>query len=274
MVKEINEEWANEILKGNRAMQNKEEQNSKAVEFVRNNNGFKKELRFKVVGANSKENKIFAHIVGTHWLTDEYGNFTRFVCPETTQHLKHQGIKCPVCEAKRKLLAEGFKEEDLCTQGKFGPMPVFDPKITSNVKVVVIESDVAKWDQKHISVLQQNGDFLTRWMVREYKSEDNPNFLVWDRSNIFVFTRQSDNGKWERKVGLKVWEPTEDVINSLRQQNEELTMYDLWKMPTDEEFLQVATILEKTCDKYRTARGTLISAASVAKDAMDDNIPF
>lgn len=274
MVKEINENWANEILKGNREMQTNNE-STKAIEFIKNNNGFKRELYFKAVPANSKENKIFCHIVGTHWLTDENGNFVRFVCPETTQHLKHEGITCPICEAKRKLLAEGFKEEELCNQGKYGPVPVFDPKVTSNLKVVVIKSDTNEWDRAHISVLQQNTDFLTKWMVRQYKNDDNPNFLAWDRSNIFSFTRQSDNGKWERDLGFKTFEPTPDVIELLKKENEELTMFDLWKMPVDEDFLKVSEMVNKICDNYREAKNALINGVASAKDSLDmDDIPF
>ena len=274
MVKEINENWANEILKGNREMQ-KNNESTKAIEFIKNNNGFKRELYFKAVPANSKENKIFCHIVGTHWLTDENGNFVRFVCPETTQHLKHEGITCPICEAKRKLLAEGFKEEELCNQGKYGPVPVFDPKVTSNLKVVVIKSDTNEWDRAHISVLQQNTDFLTKWMIRQYKNDDNPNFLAWDRSNIFSFTRQSDNGKWERDLGFKTFEPTPDVIELLKKENEELTMFDLWKMPVDEDFLKVSEMVNKLADDYRKAKNAIINGVASAKDSLDtDSIPF
>lgn len=274
MVKEINENWANEILKGNRTMQENNETSSKAVEFVRNNNGFKKELIFKAVAANSKENKIFCHIVGTHWLTDENGNSVRFVCPEQTQHLKHEGITCPICEAKRKLLAEGFKEEDLCNQGKYGPIPVFDPKITSNLKIVVMKSDTNDWDKAHISILQQNGDFLTKWMVRQYKNDDNPNFLAWERSNLFSFTRETDNGKWDRDLGFKTFEPTPEVIDMLKKENEELTMFDLWKMPVDEDFLKISNLVNNMCEEYRKARNTVLNGTSKAKDAIDDDIPF
>lgn len=273
MTKEINEDWVKEILKGNNTMQTDNE-STKAVEFVRNNNGFKRELVFKAVGANSKENKIFCHIVGTHWLTDSNGNSIRFVCPEETQHLKSEGITCPICEAKRKLLAEGFKEEELCTQGKYGPVPVFDPKITSNLKVVVISSDTNEWDKAHISILQQNSDFLTKWMIRQYKNEDNPNFLVWDRSNVFAFTRQSDNGKWERSLGFKVFEPAPDVLTSLRKENEELTMFDLWKMPSDEDFLKVSDVVNRISDDYRNAKDSIIRGANTVNEVIADDLPF
>lgn len=273
MVKEINENWANEVLRGNHEMQTNTE-TTKAVEFIRNNNGFKKELVFKAVAANSKENKIFCYTVGTHWLTDSNGNSVRFVCPEQTQHLKHQGITCPICEAKRKLLAEGFKEEDLCTQGKYGPIPVFDPKITSNMKVVILKSDTNEWDKAHISVLQQNSDFLTKWMVRKYKNEDNPDFLAWDRSNIFTFKRQTDNGKWERELGFLTYDPTPEVINKLKEENEALIMPDLWKMPVDEDFLKVVEIVNAMSDEYRKAKNTFINGVKSARDSMDDDIPF
>ena len=75
--------------------------------------------------------------------------------------MKQLGIKCPVCEAKRKLLAQGFTEEDLSVQGKFGLIPVFNPKLTSNVKVVVFE--VHFWTElKHTVSKPKNGLFSQR----------------------------------------------------------------------------------------------------------------
>jgi len=275
MVKEINENWANEILKGNHEMGSNEETKNKPIEFVRSNNGFKRSIKFKVVATNSKENKIFCHIVGTHWLTDENGNSVRFVCPEKTQHLKHENVVCPICEAKRKLIKEGFKEEELCVQGKYGPIPVFDPRITSNLKVIVVESDAGiKWDKEHISILQQNGEFLTKWLVRQYQDPDNPNFLDWEHSHLFSFTRQSDNGRWERSFSHIAFTLSPEVIERLKKENEELTMFDLWKMPVDEDFLKVTEITNKLCENYRDAKNALRTGVNIVENAIDDDIPF
>ena len=112
-------------------------------------------------------------------------------------------------------------------------------------------------------------------MIRQYKNDDNPNFLAWDRSNIFSFTRQSDNGKWERDLGFKTFEPTPDVIELLKKENEELTMFDLWKMPVDEDFLKISEMVNKLADDYRKAKNTIINGVASAKDSLDtDSIPF
>ena len=145
---------------------------------------------------------------------------------------------------------------------------------SANMKVVVIESDTNQWDMAHISVLQQNSDFLTKWVVRQYKNKDNPDFLDWERSNLFSFTRQSDHGKWERALGFKTFEPTPDVIERLKKENEELTMFDLWKMPVDEDFLKVSELVNKMSDDYRKAKNAVVNAASVVKNDIDDDIPF
>lgn len=275
MVKEINENWANEILRGSGNMKQDSESTTKPVEFVRNNSGFKRELAFKVVAPNSKENKIFCHIVGTHWLTDENNNSVRFVCPEQTLHLKHEGLTCPVCEAKRNLIAQGFKEEELTTQGKYGPIPVFDPKITSNMKIVVLSSDtVETWDKAHISVLSQNSDFLTKWILRQYKRDDVPNFLAWDKSNCIVFNRQSDNGKWERSISFKCFEPSVETIEALKKENEELTMFDLWKMPVDEDFLNISKVANTLADGFRKAKNAMTAGVTSVQDSISDDFPF
>ena len=94
MVKEINEEWAKQVI----AMdENKSTENSPSkIDWVRCGSSFKKEIRFKVLPANSRENKIFSYITGMHWNIGP--NSDKFaVCTEQTMHLKHLGIKCPIC---------------------------------------------------------------------------------------------------------------------------------------------------------------------------------
>ena len=102
----------------------------------------------------------------------------------------------------------------------------------------------------------------------------NPNFLAWDRSNLFSFTRQSDNGKWERSLGFKVFEPSPDVLTSLRKENEDLTIFDLWKMPSDEDFLKISEVVNKISDEYRDARGSIISGVSTVNEVIADDVPF
>lgn len=272
--KNVNLEWVQELLNtGAKKMDFSGE--LPEIDWVQNGKSFKKQLVFKLLPANSKENGVFSFIVGTHWLEIE-GRNRRFVCPEQTMHLKKQGVRCPICEAKRKLLAQGFKEEELCKQGKYGPIPVFDPKLTSNVKVVVLSSDLKNdWDKKHVSLLQQNGSFLTRWMVEKYMDDDTPDLLNWEQSNAIKFNRTSDNGRFDRELTFQTFTPSEDVIAKLKEENEALTLPDLWKMPTDQEILEMRQAMQDIEKQYLNARDAVKQAATGAFDNSDsDDIPF
>lgn len=272
--KNVNLEWVQELLNtGAKKMDFSGE--LPEIDWVQNGKSFKKQLVFKLLPANSKENGVFSFIVGTHWLEIE-GKNRRFVCPEQTMHLKKQGVRCPICEAKRKLLAQGFKEEELCKQGKYGPIPVFDPKLTSNVKVVVLSSDLKNdWDKRHVSLLQQNGSFLTRWMVEKYMDNDTPDLLNWEQSNAIKFNRTSDNGRFDRELTFQTFAPTEDVIAKLKEENEALTLPDLWKMPTDQEILEMRQAMQDMEKQYLNAREAVKQAATSTFDNSDsDDIPF
>lgn len=276
MAKVINTEWMMSVLNENIAKRHSMAEELSKIDWVQNGKSFKCDLKFKVIPANSKENNIFSYTVGTHWLNHN-GQNKRFVCPETTNHLKNLGVKCPVCEAKRRLLAQGFTEEDLSVQGKFGLIPVFNPKLTSNVKVVVYESDLRQdWDKQHISVLQQNGSFLTRWLVQQYADNETPDFMQWDRSNLIKFTRPTESGKWDRNVSFSTAEFSPEVIAKLREENEALTLPDLWKMPTDEEILDITAFVGGMEQDYLSARQTMKNAVEqAAQNSTEvDSIPF
>lgn len=270
----INLQWAQELLTTGKDMANFSGELPE-IDWVQNGKSFKKQLTFKLLPANSKENGVFSYIVGTHWLEAE-GRNRRFVCPEQTMHLKKQGVKCPICEAKRRLLAQGFTEEDLSKQGKYGPIPVFDPKMTSNVKVVVLSSDVKNdWDKAHVSLLQQNGTFLTRWLVEKCMDHDTPDLLAWERSNAIKFSRTSDNGRFERELSFSTFEPTTEVIAKLREENESLTLSDLWRMPSDQEMLEMTQIVQALENEYVASRKTIRSQASAdIAGTSEDEIPF
>lgn len=270
MTKQINLEWMNELLKSDNTA--KEFQNDlPQIDWVSNGKSFKKEVRFKVMPANSKENNIFSAIVGTHWNLGP--NNRRFICPEQTLHLKKLGIECPICAAKRKLLAKGFTEEELSVQGKFGLISVFDPQITSNVKVVVTETDLKRdWDKAHVSILQQKGSFLTKWLVRKYKEHDTPDFLPMERSNLIKFSRPTENGKWEREISFGTFEPSQEILEKLREENEALTLPELWKMPSDQDLLEIKQIAAEMVNNYEEARASMKANASDSIE--DDDLPF
>lgn len=272
MSKEINIEWMNTVLNEGAARNNNQREETTTIDWVQNNKKFKRNLKFKLIPANSKENKVFGWIVGTHWNLGPENK--RFICPEQTMHLKHLGIKCPVCEAKRRLKAAGFTDEELSKQGKFGLLPIFDPAITSNVKVVVMDTDmVSDWDKAHISVLQQKGSFLVKWLVERYTDKDTPDLLQYERSNIIKFSRDTDNSRWDRDVTFATFEPSIDVINKLKEENEELVMSDLWKAPTDQEILETTEIVKKMEEDIRAAKQTMNTSAS-GFAITDDDIPF
>lgn len=261
MEKVFNEAWMKQMLNTNNS--NDDASGSLPdIEWIRYKHGFKKNIVFKVMPANSKENNVFSHIVNTHWVDLGNGQSKRFVCPEQTIHLKDKGVKCPVCEAKRKLLKMGFTEDQLCIQGKFGPDPVFDPRATSNAKVVVLQSDERNdWDKAHISVLQQNGSFMTVWLAQKYGSNEIPNFTAIESSNAIKFSRPGDTGKWEREVSFNTFTPPAEVVAKLKEENEQLTLPDLWKMPSDQEFMEVNQIVEDMIKNYVAARNAMTKPA-------------
>ena len=271
MTKELNMEWINELLKDNNKEPNTPATSN--IDWVQSNKKFKKNLKIKLLPANSSENNIFGWIVGTHWNLGPDNK--RFVCPEQTTHLKKLGIKCPVCEAKRRLRAMGFSEEDLSKQGKFGLIPIFDPTMTSNVKVVVIDSDmVSDWDQAHVSVLQQKGTFLVKWLVERYIDKDTPDLLQYEKSNIIRFSRETENGRWDRDISFATFEPSADVIAKLKEENEALIMPDLWKAPTDQEILEITDVVKQMEEDLKAAKRLMTNTASFSSTISDDDIPF
>lgn len=273
MSKQINLEWAQEMLNdGNKKREYSEDRPQ--IDWVSNGKSFKKEIKFKLLPANSKENQIFSYVVATHWLNSTTGGPNkRFVCPEQTVHLKKSGMVCPVCEAKRQLMAMGFSEEDLSVQGKYGPIQVFNPTVTSSAKVVVIDTDIKHdWDQAHVSVLQQNGSFLTKWLVEKYTDADTPDLLLYEKSNLIKFSRPVETGRWDREPTFATFEPSLDVIMRLKEENEALTLPELWPMPNDTQILEIKQLVDGMKQDYINGRNAIKN--SVTSIIADDDIPF
>lgn len=269
MTKQINIEWMNELLEDRKKREF--EETLPQIDWVSNGKSFKKEIKFKLIPGNSKEENIFGRIVATHWIDTPNGR-RRFICPEKTQHLKKQGAECPICAAKRKLLAKGFTEEDLSVQGKFGLIPVFDPVTSANVKVVVLGTDLrSDWDKAHISILQQKGTFLVKWLAEKYAEADTPDILEWGRSNVIRFSRPTDNGRWEREITFASYEPTQEVLEKLKEENEALTLADLWRMPSDQDLIEFRQIAADMVKSYEDAKNAINEVSSIADD---DSIPF
>ena len=276
MEKVYNEEWMKDILGRSKEAMDDSSGSLPEIDWVQYKKGFKKSITFKLMPANMKENNVFSAIVATHWIQMPDGKAKRFICPEETVHLKGQHVKCPVCEAKRKLKAMGFTDEQLSVQGKFGLMPVFDPKFTSNAKVVVLQSDEKQdWDRAHVPVLQQNGTFMTVWLAQKYASNETPNFTAITSSNPIKFSRPTDSGKWEREFSFSMFTPSEEVAAKLRDENEALTLPDLWKMPTDQEFIEMSRIMDEMKNNYIAARDTMNGNSNSSVIEEDDlDIPF
>ena len=155
-------------------------------------------------------------------------------------------------------------------------MPVFDPKFTSNAKVVVLSSDEKRdWDKAHISILQQNGTYMTVWLAQKYASKETPNFTAITASNPIQFSRSTDSGKWDREFSFSMFKPSEEIALKLRDENEALTLPDLWKMPTDQEFIEMSQIMDEMKNNYIAARDTISgndNSSVIEEDDLD--IPF
>lgn len=247
MEKEINQEMVNRYAtKTQETTQQNQEQNN--IDWV-NTRDYKRMIKFRVFPANSKENKKIggAFSSGAHWLECN-GEKVRYQCPEKT--FPESGVECPVCKMYRELKKAGYTEEELSKDGRFGPENIFRPRLSSTVKCVVIETDTRKdWDKGHISLLQQNGTALITWLVDEYINPEKPNFTDWTKGSIIKFSRDTDNGKWNREVlpdsvAFNLWNAPQDVVEKVQKENEEITTSELFHMPTDEQTLQVKAILE------------------------------
>lgn len=269
-MKQINMEWMQSLLNDKETGNKERQSDMPSNDWVLNGKAFKREVKFKLLPGNSRENNIFATIAAQHWNLGPNKD-QRIVCTEQTSHLKNLGIVCPVCEAKRRLLAMGFKEEDLKGEGKYGPVPLFDPTLTSNVKAVILDTDLKHdWDQAHVSILQQKGTYLTRWLIEKYMDTETPDLLQWESSNPIRFSRSTDNGKWEREISFSQFIPQPNVVAKLKEENESLTLADIWKVPSDEEMLKMKQIVDDMVNGFVRARQTVSSAAS----SIGDSMPF
>lgn len=257
MSKILNNEWIKSVLRDN-SMNRDENTKANRVEYVMSGKHFRKELEFKIIAPNSKENGIFSHVCGMHWNIGPDNKF--IICTEQTEHLKKSRTICPVCEAKRRLLRAGFKEDELTVPGKFGPVPVFDPVINSNIKVIMLDSDLQDWDKCHISILQQKGSFLTQWLVRKYVDEDTPDFLSWESSHPFKFSRPNVKDRWEREMKLKTFSLDPELIEKLKEENEKLTATEIWHKPSDEDLAKMQEIVDSMCDEYLAAKKAMSGA--------------
>lgn len=246
MTKNINVDWASQFIKPEQT-----QETQRNVDWV-GKKEFKRLLKFKVLPANSQENGRIggATVTARHW---NIGPNHDQSCLCVEKMFPDQGMICPVCQLKRDLLKAGFTEEDLQTPGKFGPIDMFEPTVQSNVKVVVIDTDVkqGEWDQSHISVLQMNSNYLVRWLVETYLDQDTPDFLDINDGNLIKFSRDADNAKWERQLldsAIK-WNVSQEVKDKIKAENEEFTLSDLWKFPSDDEFLRI----KRVCEDWKTA---------------------
>lgn len=246
MEKEINQDMVRKFA--TKPQTETKQEADQSVEWV-NTRDYKRLIKFRVFPANSKEEKKIggAFSSGAHWLECN-GEKMRYQCPEKT--FPESGVECPVCKMYRELKKAGYTEEDLSRDGRFGPENIFKPRISSTVKCVVIETDLRKdWDKSHISLLQQNGPALITWLVDEYINPEKPNFTDWTKGSIIKFSRDTDNGKWNREVlpdsvAFNLWNAPQDVVEKVKQENEDITTVELFHMPTDEQTLQVRGMLE------------------------------
>ena len=265
--KNINMDWASQYLKAD-----ENTDSSRHVDWV-GKKQFKKMLKFKVLPANAQENdKIGGAVVSAkHWNLG-VNQDQSFLCVE--KMFPEKGVVCPVCQLKRDLIKMGIDPESLKRPGKFGPIDIFEPQVQSCVKVVVIDSDTLKdqWDKAHVSVLQMNSNYLVKWLVETYLDQDTPDFLNFENGNLIKFSRDQDNSKWERQVldsSIK-WDVSPEVMEKVRKENEELVLSDLWKFPSDDEFLRIKGICEDMKNQILTSVNTIKEAQKQVEEAVNN----
>lgn len=253
---------------------------SRQVEFLKKKEHYNLTLKFKVLPGNSQENGHLGALTARHWNIGPNNEIMSCLCVEKMFPDKH--IECPVCKLKRELLAAGFKPEDLTKPGAFGPVDIFAPQIQTNLKVVMIDSDGTsnKWDQSHVSVLTMNGDALIKWLVQSYLSEDVPNFLDIENGNLIKFSRDSEKSKWDKTImdsAIK-WDHTPETLEKIKAENEALTLTDLWKFPSDEEFLKLQNVCAQWKDQFMASKKLVQEATTQAVSSLDsvvgDTMPF
>lgn len=248
MEKEINQDMVKQFGTKTKETE-KQETPQNNVEWV-NTKDYKRMIKFRIFPANSKENGWIggAFSSGAHWL--EYdGERIRYQCPEQTA--PNSGIVCPVCQMRRDLKKAGFTDEEMSRDGRFGPENIFAPRLSSTIKCVVVDTDQKHdWDKSHISLLQQNGKGLLNWLTDEYTNPEKPNFTDWTKGSIIKFSRDQDNGKWNREVlpdsiAFNLWNAPEEVVEKVKKENEEITTSELFRLPTDEQTIKVKEMLHK-----------------------------
>ena len=288
MEKEINQEMVNKFATKTKpeTTQNIEQQSN--IDWINQKEHYKRMIKFRIFPANAKENKKIAGAFssGAHWL-EFNGEKIRYQCPEKT--FPESGVECPVCKMYREMKKAGYTDEEMSKPGRFGPENIFLPRLTSTIKCVVIDTDLKHdWDKSHISVFQQNGTALITWLVDKYINPENPNFTDWTKGSVIKFSRDTDGGKWDRNilpdsVPSNLWNAPQDALEKVQKENEELTTSELFRMPTDEQTLQVRTMLEnikadidskKESGSAATTQTPTPTSTNNGGFGVDDKIPF
>lgn len=294
MEKQINQDMVKQF--GTKTKETETYETNQNIEWV-NTKDYKRMIKFRIFPANSKENGWIggAFSSGAHWL-EHNGERVRYQCPEHT--FPNSGVVCPVCQMRRDLKKAGYTDAELSKDGRFGPENIFQPRLSSTIKCVVIETDLKKnWDKSHISLLQQNGKGMLNWLTDEYTNPENPNFTDWEKGGIIKFSRNTDNGKWDRvvlpdSIAFNLWNAPAEVVNKVKEENEAITTSELFHLANDEQTIKVREILESIKAEIvaKRASGNTAStvepvASPVAPAAMpestnnggfgvDDSIPF
>jgi len=271
---ELNIEWATESGLVNSGKGTSE---SRQVEFLKKKEHYNTSLKFKVLPANSQENGHLGVVTARHWNIGPNNEIMSCLCVEKMFPDKH--VECPVCKLKRELKAMGFTDDDLTKPGQYGPIDVFAPQLQTNLKVVMIDSDgtTNNWDQSHVSVLSMNGEALLRWLITSYLSQDVPNFLDIENGNLIKMSRESEKGKWDKLImdsAIK-WEHTPEMLEKIKAENEALTLADVWKFPSDEEFLKLQNVCAQWKEQFLAGKQTMTEATTQTVDAIvNDAMPF
>ena len=97
---------------------------------------------------------------------------------------------------------------------------------------------------------------------------ETPDLLQWEDSNTIRFSRSTDNGKWEREVSFGKFSPSAETIAKLKEENEGMTLSEIWKAPSDEEMLKMKEIVDNMVAEYQNAKNAMNNTTSTITDSM------
>jgi hypothetical protein len=253
---ELDMSWAKSVMNGSPAQAN--ENSDKKYDWV--NMTGAGTYKFRILPPNSKSPGKFGMVVGKHYGLGSEGKDS-CTCVEAT-YPEIEGLVCPVCEAIRRMKRDGIEEAKKYEAG-----------IYSYIKTIMLETpDAKELKRDKISIFRSKGNYNLNWIINKYMDPDSSDFLSPDNGAAIKFYREQKNGKWDRNVldtsavgGGKLNEDPE-IQKRLLEENEEITLSDIFRRPTDEEMLKIKELAENLEKNLRAAADT---QSEVANDMLN-----